>query len=99
MTKKEERMLHGYNWSMGYYGQRGLEDCYSSPSIYKWRAYHNCIEDEKALGGFNGTVVGYNCMMFSYAFRYYVTSEVTGEILEERLRYYTKDYTYDFKVA
>lgn len=98
MTKKNEGLLHGYKWAMSYYGQRGLWDCYSKPSFAKVQAYNRCLCDRMDLRGYEATVVGYNCTMFSYAFKYDLTDELTGEVCTH-LRYYTKDNTYDFRIA
>lgn len=47
-----------------------LEDCYNNHSYSKQRAYNYCIELLKKYNGYNGKIIGYNCMQFSYGFEY-----------------------------
>lgn len=98
MTKKNMGLLSNYEWALGRYGIRGLWDCYTNASVYKHIAYDSCVRDKFAMNGYDGTIVGYNCMQFTYAFKYDLVDELTGELCTY-LRYYTKDNTYNFRIA
>ena len=91
-TKKAQVLLNRYEWAFDNYGERRLSDCYVKPSLEKQAAFGSCIAKKVQFDGFNGTITGYNCDVFSYAFQF-VDSE-TGEIC---LYYITKSHDYIIK--
>lgn len=67
-----------------------LDDCYSSHSYAKDRAYAYCMSRLNELGGRNHRICSYNTFTFTFAFRY--INRATGAL---HLYYKTAYSTYD----
>lgn len=65
LNKKREGILRAY-WNSN---KTCLEDCYNNYSCYKARAEYLIKEDMKNEGGYDYRILGFNCMMFSCAYR------------------------------
>ena len=85
-TKMSQAINARYNYALRY-GCSDLYEAYKNPSVYKWRAYHRCLQLCSDLNGYNFRISGYNCMSFSVTFAY--PDPETGEIM---VAWITKDY-------
>lgn len=94
MTKKNMGLLGNYENARF----TDLWQVYGSFSWNKQRALDYCKEDMYRFNGYDGRICSYNCMQFTYAFKYDLTDELTGEVYTH-LRYHTKDNVYDFRIA
>lgn len=47
-----------------------LFGAYAKPSEAKKKAYERCEEERCSKGGYNGSVVSYNCNIFTYGYLY-----------------------------
>lgn len=66
-TKKAKAFIQAYNNAPLH---RNLNDCYSRYSSDKAWAYKDCLKMVEKFSGYDYTIVGYNCMMFTFAFWY-----------------------------
>lgn len=86
-TKKAASMIENYEWHTRRNGLVSLEQVYSNASVYKWRAWHNIEDLCRRMNGYGLSVLGYNCMKYTAAFK----AVVDGV---EKLFYFTADYDY-----
>lgn len=87
-TVKGKELYNSWKHSKNYYGCRSLYDCYERPSVYKQRAYEECMSMLNDFEYFEwDTVIGYNCMMFSYGA--YVEYDNVAYVM-----YITKEHNY-----
>lgn len=70
MLIKGKKAQHYVNMYMSA-DYRCLTDCYKNPSKAKQHAYLRCCEKMLEMCGYNDTILSYNTMTFTMAWRYY----------------------------
>lgn len=83
-TKQAQSYIQAYKMAT----KTHLYQCYVNYSIHKENAFNWCIDEMRKVNGFDGRILSYNCMQFTYAFR-----------VNNDLRIETKSYTYYIKDA
>lgn len=87
-TKKAENLYNGYKWSLSNYGWRSLYCCYERPSVYKERAYEECLRMLRDFDAYEKyTVIGYNSCTFSFGSIVWLKGQMY-------LMYITKEHNY-----
>lgn len=87
-TKKAEHLYNSYKWSRNYYGCRSLYCCYERPSVYKERAYDECVSMLRDFDDYECyTVIGYNSCTFSFGAIVWLNEKMY-------LMYITKEHNY-----
>ena len=93
MTKANRQRYHRYLQSIHCYGQRNIYQAYVNPSMWKARAYADCMEKATHYKESYGlTIVSNNCHFFTCAFLY------MGGKGETRFHMFTPWNEYDFEV-
>ena len=69
-NKQMQQAYANYKYAHNTYHHTKLEDCYKSASIYKHRAYRQCVDILHKYNGYDFTIIGYNCHFFSVGFCY-----------------------------
>ena len=93
--KKAQDLYDRYHHSNNYYGSRTLWDCYDRPSYAKEGAYDYCMSAMRSFEDYEAwTVIGYNCMQFSFGCRVYDAKTHKHYVL-----YITKEHNYAIEVV
>ena len=85
MNKKQQML-----WAVTHSDDEFLRDVYKSFSVFKERAFDNCLHDCARVGGFNFRITSHNSSFFSCGFLYYDENKYL------KCRYYTGKNVYDF---
>ena len=88
MTKKELSILKSHHRSC----LTDLAQCYKNFSQLKWQAYCYERDTQYVLNGFNFRIIGYNSMMFSVGFYFYMNEELYFHYATNKT---TKDFLVD----
>ena len=95
-TRKAQELIHDMFHT--YYKGRRLEDCYSSCSSAKWRAWHDIENQCYELNGEDLHITGAGSHFFSCIYAYPITDKETGEVTDMVIRKETASNTYELKL-
>ena len=93
MTKKQQGMLSYYEMVIRKGAKTSLQQVYKTCSTRKQQAFRYCLDLQKRLNGYSGTIVGASSHFFSYAFKYF-----DGDLKKECLCYCTHANDYKFVI-
>lgn len=63
-NKQMQQAYAHYKYARDTYHYTKLEDCYKSASVYKHRAYRQCVDILHKYNGYDFAIIGYNCHFF-----------------------------------
>ena len=88
-TKRADNFRRSYNNALIIW----LSEAYKNPSIYKQRAYADCIKKMIEMGGYRLRIMGYNSCLFTVGWLY--TDPETGVIMLN-VETYRNTYTIEY---